>query len=191
MKPADITIDKVRDVMRRSAEWFNPDEKAYGFWTSAEEVVWFVHGLDGGLRYRAGFAQYNEHKDAVRATLTWPGNGVVHEPTAGQIQTVRKLLNALVDEGCIEVHDQGAKSFAWLTPAMREAKNVESRQRFRIERLRQQVFDAFSTDGRRPKALDVSTKMQPRFKERGVYDAYLTLTLDEELIEKLLHALSK
>jgi hypothetical protein len=116
--PADITYDRVRDLIVKYAA----DER--GYWLAVNRVIDLMNGWDGTSTFQ------NASLARARKKLQQHPGWTTHEtPTSGQASATRKQLEKLVEEGVVEKargHTDGNNSwgYRWITDAMR-AKRVE------------------------------------------------------------------
>jgi hypothetical protein len=117
--PADITYDRVRDLVLKYAE--QHDGK---YWLSTNLVIALMNGWNGDSVYQN--ASYTRARKKLQQL---PGYTTHEMPTSSQASAMRKQLEKLAEEKLVEKargHTDGNNSwgYRWITDAMKAEREL-------------------------------------------------------------------
>jgi hypothetical protein len=182
MKPADITVEMVREAMRKSAKMADVRDPTVGARMQIDPVVLMIHGYDPDPTM--SWDERNASRAAAVEKLSWDGAKLA-EPTSGQRTRVKQFLLHLVETGEVErIGD--ALTFVWITDEMKRARAQLAGTKDRLNDVAAQLYELLGGDEAfRAHKLSVSTTIDRKDITKGG----VTLVLDEERAARVLAAL--
>jgi hypothetical protein len=182
MKPADITVEMVREAMRKSAKMADVRDPTVGARMQIDTIVLMIHGYDPDPN--TPWDRRNAMRTAAVDALSWDGAKLT-EPTSGQRTRVKQFLLHLVETGEVErIGD--ALTFAWITDEMKAARAYMAATKDRLNDVAAQLYELLGGDEAfKARKLSVSATID----RRDVTQGGITLVLDEERATRVLVAL--